>query len=204
MVFGMLWMCMYHIGSQFSSFIWTHRPIVSAIRSPTYALAKYVARLLQPHIGNSSTFIDSLCWKIEDPKTSTRWHPCEFRCSVPIYYDPSQGDPWAYKANISGSITTLLHHMLTTTYFQWNNTFHEQIDDVAMVSPLTHIIINFYMEFFETTALDSSPLKPKCWFHCGRHFCCLESWIWSTVSISASPQFHSRSHSIHLDSKILN
>lgn len=61
-------------------------------------------------------------------------------------------------------IVSLFKHTLTTTYFQWNGNFYEQTDGVAMGNPLSPIVANFYMEAFEDTVLNSSPLKPTHWF----------------------------------------
>jgi hypothetical protein len=33
-----------------------------------------------------------------------------------------------------------------------------------MGSPLSPVIANFYMEDYEKAALESAPLKPRCWF----------------------------------------
>ncbi|MGR8650110.1 hypothetical protein ACNGQH_25240, partial [Escherichia coli] len=52
----------------------------------------------------------------------------------------------------------------TTTYFVWNNNFYEQIDGVAMGSPLSPVVANFFMEHFEQKALSSIDPKPRCWF----------------------------------------
>ena len=38
------------------------------------------------------------------------------------------------------------------------------IDGVAMGSPLSPVVANFYMERFEQRAITSFPLKPRCWF----------------------------------------
>jgi hypothetical protein len=40
----------------------------------------------------------------------------------------------------------------------------QQIDGVAMGSPLPRVIVNFYMENFEERALDLAPHKPLCCF----------------------------------------
>lgn len=61
-------------------------------------------------------------------------------------------------------IVSLYEHVLTTTYFQINNTFYEQIDGVAMGSPLSPVVANYYMESFEETALETAPQKPSHWF----------------------------------------
>ena len=58
----------------------------------------------------------------------------------------------------------LFHHVLTTTYFVFEGRFYEQSDGVAMGSPLSPAIANFYMEDFEERALESAPLRPKFFF----------------------------------------
>ena len=63
----------------------------------------------------------------------------------------------------SPDITNLFRHCLTTSYFQWNGNFYQQDDGVAMGSPLSPVIANFFMEKFEQTALETAPLKPKVW-----------------------------------------
>ena len=40
-------------------------------------------------------------------------------------------------------------HCLTTTYFSCDNKMYEQIEGVAMGSPLSPVITNFFMELFE-------------------------------------------------------
>lgn len=59
---------------------------------------------------------------------------------------------------LSVDVTNLYKHVLTTTYFQYDEEYYEQVDRVVMVSPA---IANFYMENFEGRALREVPLKPK-------------------------------------------
>jgi hypothetical protein len=59
----------------------------------------------------------------------------------------------------------LFRHVLTTSYFTFNGQFYGQIDSVTMGPPLSPVITNFYMEDYEEAALESAPLKPRCWFH---------------------------------------
>jgi len=58
-------------------------------------------------------------------------------------------------------IAKLFRH---TTYFEWQGEFFEQNDGVAMASPLSPVIANYFMETFELNALALAPKKPKCWF----------------------------------------
>ncbi|KAJ4425918.1 hypothetical protein ANN_27544 [Periplaneta americana] len=61
-------------------------------------------------------------------------------------------------------IVALFQLVLTTTYFQWNGDFYEQTDGVAMGSPLSPMVANFYMESFEDTTLKATTRRPECWF----------------------------------------
>ena len=49
-------------------------------------------------------------------------------------------------------------HVLTSTYICVDRQFYEQTDGVAMGSPLSPVIANFYMEDFETKAIDKATL----------------------------------------------
>jgi hypothetical protein len=46
----------------------------------------------------------------------------------------------------------------------FNGQFYGQTDGVAMGSPLSPVIANFYMEDYEKETFGSAPLKPRCWF----------------------------------------
>jgi len=65
--------------------------------------------------------------------------------------------------HISGDILVLFTHVLTPTYFSVGDQFYEQTDGVAMGSPLSPVITNFFMEDFEDTALAQATHKPLCW-----------------------------------------
>jgi hypothetical protein len=58
----------------------------------------------------------------------------------------------------------LFCHVLTTSYFTFNGKFYVQTDGVAMGSPLSHVIANFYVEDYEKAVLESAPLTTRCWF----------------------------------------
>lgn len=58
-------------------------------------------------------------------------------------------------------IAALFRHVLTTTYFQWNDKFYQHQDGVG--SPLSPVIANFYMEKFEQLALRIAKKRPEYW-----------------------------------------
>jgi hypothetical protein len=55
-----------------------------------------------------------------------------------------------------------LWQVLTLTYFIFEGKFYEQTDGVG--SPLAPVVANFYMEYFEETALRTAQCKPSHWF----------------------------------------
>jgi hypothetical protein len=58
-----------------------------------------------------------------------------------------------------------LFQVLTILYFTFNGQFCGQTDGMAMGSPPSPIIKNFYMEDYEKAALESAPLKLCSWFY---------------------------------------
>jgi hypothetical protein len=55
-----------------------------------------------------------------------------------------------------------LRHVLTISYFSFADQFYEQFDGVAMGSPLSPVIANFFMEDFEKIAPYRTAHKPLC------------------------------------------
>jgi hypothetical protein len=48
-------------------------------------------------------------------------------------------------------------YILITSYFTFAGEFYGKTDGVAMVLPLSPVIVNFYMEGYENVALESVP-----------------------------------------------
>jgi retron-type reverse transcriptase len=61
-------------------------------------------------------------------------------------------------------ILALFKHALTSTYFVFDGQYYEQTDGVAMGSPLSPVMANFYTEEFEKTALELAIHKLVCWY----------------------------------------
>ena len=143
------------------------RPIVSAIGSPTYHLAKYLTTLLNPFIGRTDSYIRDSTHFIEKIKNISLG-PNDILVSfdvVSLFTMVPVNQALQYiNENFSNDIATLFRHCLTTTYFQWDKEFYEQTDGVAMGSPLSPVIANFFMEKFEQQALNLAKKKPSCWF----------------------------------------
>ena len=58
------------------------------------------------------------------------------------------------------NITEHLGFCLHNTYFSFTDTFYEQVEGVAMGSPISPIVANLYMEHFEREALLSASNPP--------------------------------------------
>jgi hypothetical protein len=58
----------------------------------------------------------------------------------------------------------LFRHVLASSFFRFNGQFYEQTDGVSKGSPLSPVIADFFMEYFEETALERAIHKPLCWF----------------------------------------
>ena len=54
-------------------------------------------------------------------------------------------------------ITLLLEFCLKNTYFSFQGQFCEQVEGVAMGSPVSPIVANLYMEYFEQKAVSTAP-----------------------------------------------
>ena len=61
-------------------------------------------------------------------------------------------------------IIELLDFVLSTTYFVYNDSFYQQLHGAAMGSPVSPVIANLYMEYFENVALNSVDRPPDIWF----------------------------------------
>jgi hypothetical protein len=144
------------------------RPIVSNIGALTYQLSKFLGGLLSPLVGHSSHHV----------RNSTEFfHTLGFLGVGPDYlmvsFDVVSLFIWVsiveslnlVSQHFSEDVLAVFKHVLTSTYFVFGGHFCEQIDGVAMGSPLSPVIANFFMEDFEERALQQATHKWLCWFH---------------------------------------
>ena len=59
--------------------------------------------------------------------------------------------------------TNLVSIYLTSTFFSFDGEFYEETCGVTMGSPLTPMVVNLFMDDFESKALASSPILCKMW-----------------------------------------
>ena len=60
-------------------------------------------------------------------------------------------------------VAELLEMCLKSTYFSYGGNFYEQKEGVVMGSPVSAVVANLYMEFFEKLALETASTRPRLW-----------------------------------------
>ena len=164
--------CIYPVGSQPSRLYGTPklhksfsdvpplRPIVSSINSFNYNLAKYLSNLLQPHIPSEHstedtfTFIKELEEVREYDNFLVSFDVCSLFTNIPLNETIELALDYIFLNNkdikISRKILKKLFELATSeTHFYFNGDIYEQIDGVAMGSPLAPILANLFMGHHE-------------------------------------------------------
>ena len=155
------------------------RPIVAAIGSPTHRLAKELARILSPlagkspsHVRNSADFTNQIHHiSFQETDIMASFDVVSLFTKIPvdealhvISQRLQQDDTLKDRTSIPiPDLCALVELCLKSTYFQFGESFYEQVEGAAMGSPLSPIVANVFMENFETRALDTSSKKPKMW-----------------------------------------
>lgn len=149
------------------------RPILSAIDTPGYHIAKYLVPLLSPITTNQYTIKDSFHFAKEivdlntdglfmaslDVKSLFTNIPLEETILICI------DNIFKKQPNVAGlnkeELDLLLNIALKNMAFQFNGTLFEQIDGVAMGSPLGPTLANAFLAHFEQTWLNNCPNEFK-------------------------------------------
>lgn len=154
------------------------RPIVSSIGSPTYDLAKFLARIISPLAGNTTSFVQNSTHFTDILKEANAENCIIVSFDVKSLFTnvPLQEALQVIEQRLSTdvhlrsrtllsieSIMELLRKCLTTTYFTFEGEYYQQDDGAAMGSPLSPIVANIYMEFFEEMAMNLSKTRPRLW-----------------------------------------
>ena len=155
------------------------RPIVACRGSISYDVAKFTADIISPlvgqsghHLQNSKDLVDKLKnFQLESGEVLVSYDVTAlFTCtpvqeSLTIIKDRLNNDnTLSDRTDLSvEQIMSLLEYCLTTTYFQYDGQFYQQLEGAAMGSPVSPITANLFMEDFETKALASYPNPPRFW-----------------------------------------
>lgn len=140
------------------------RPIVSTIGSPTYALAKHLAKVIAPLAGQTSSFIKNstdFTQKINDMTIhddrpimvsfdmKSLFTNVPVPDALPVLRRKLEQDEMLPE-QMTMSIDSIL--MLLITYFTYEGEFYQQSEGAAMGYPLSPILANQFMEEFEEEA----------------------------------------------------
>jgi hypothetical protein len=156
------------------------RPIVSSIGSITYHASKHLADMLAPIVGKTEHHIKNsveFAKTIEDLEVSpveklVSYDVTALFTSIPVpkaievIRAPLEQDATLYERSVLSvdQLMVLLEFVLNTTYFMFQGAFYKQTHGAAMGSPVSPIVANLYMEYFEQRALTSTDRGPSLWF----------------------------------------
>ena len=121
-------------------------PILSAIDTPTYKLAKFLLKFLTPSTANEYTIVDSFHFAEEICQQDSNLHmaildvdslftniPTDETIDICVdnLYNDNQNPPNIPKQDFRN----LLNIATTESFFMFNNKYYKQVDGVAMGSP---------------------------------------------------------------------
>ena len=144
------------------------RPILSAIDTPTYKLAKFLLKFLTPSTAKKYTVIDSFHFAEEICQQDSNLHMASLDVdslftNIPLdetidncvdnLYNDNENPPNISKHNFRN----LLNVATTESFCMFNNKYYKQVDGVAMGCPLGPALANIFMCSFESKWLRDCP-----------------------------------------------
>ena len=158
----------------------TTKALLCLVVLVTYVVAKELAKILKPLVGKSPHHINSTHDFVEQVKQLTlapgeclsSYDVSALFTSVPVdpalrvikdllVKDPTLKDRTVL---IVKDIIQLLEFCLKNMYFLFQDQFYEQVEGVAMGSPVSPIAANLHMEYFEQKAPSTAP-TPRLWWN---------------------------------------
>ena len=155
------------------------RPIVSYYTSPTYFLSKFLAKLLTPLIGSTSSFVRNSrdfvssvkSLTLEEDEVLVSFDVVSLFTTIPVNLalqvarqrleaDDTLSDRTTLNV---AEIMSLLSLCLNATFFRFREVFYQQIFGTPMGSPVSVVMANLVMEDIEDRALISFPTPPRFW-----------------------------------------
>ena len=144
-----------------------------------YPTARFVANILAPmvghtphHLKNSAHLVEKMKQiSLDDDESLVSFDVTALFTSVPveesltlIQSKLAQDTSLTDRTRLSPhQITELLRLCLTTTYFKYEGDFYAQVEGAAMGSPVSPIVANLFMEWFEIHALATFTESLKIW-----------------------------------------
>ena len=148
------------------------RPILSAIGTSTYNMAKFFVPILKTSTVNQFTIEDSFSFADEIVKQDSTLYMTSFDikslftnipldetiaiCIEKLYHRKKK-----VKGMLKRHCTKLLTLATKSSCFTFNNKYYSQIDGVAMGSPLGPTLANVFLSHHETSWLENCPAQFK-------------------------------------------
>ena len=155
------------------------RGIVSSIGSMAYKTAKLLARILKYLVGKNQHSVNSTKEFIErmqlrivgDDECYISFDIMALFSNTPIpkAMEVTQrrlenDNTLSQRTDLSvQSIMSLLEFCVNNTYFLFDGEFYKQTHGAAMGSPVSPILANIFMEYFEVEAITTAPTPPRFW-----------------------------------------
>ena len=155
------------------------RPIVDFTGSPTYAWAKFLAQILKPLSGKSTSFvlnsaqfaqeIRHLC--LQHNEVMLSYDVVSLYTKVPVddaltFIEGQLSQDTSLGERTSLSVQDIMEgcrHCLLSTVFVFDGIVYHQTEGLPMGSPLSPIVANLFMESFEQQALQTFTNPPRIW-----------------------------------------
>ena len=152
------------------------RPIISASGSITYKLSKYLVSLLSPILGTISEahLLNSvdLHERLNKIKITPNSRLVSFDVTS-LFTKVPVDDLLDYLASVldnyelslpTGNITSLIFLCIKNCKFSFNGNYFEQVFGMSMGNPLSPLLSNIYMEFFEKNLIPSIYTSRIIWY----------------------------------------
>src|SRR5215469_120300 len=153
------------------------RPIISNVNTITYKLAKWISNILSPligsisssHVENSSVFVEKVRHVVLSGKRMLSFDVTSLFTSVPTDVVLVWLREYILKSSFALPVSIdcffdLLKLSLSFSHFSFNGEFFTQISGLSMGSPLSPILRNIFMEFFERRFLVDILLDGFIWY----------------------------------------
>ena len=132
------------------------RPVCSMVGTPEHCLAKFLDKIIKPHIPNqkmlnsTKNFLDRLdAFDIKPGDKMVSFDVVSLFTNVPLIYTINLISDYIYSSDSPPPFSkTVFKNMMKTAtqgYFLFDNILYQQIDGVIMGSPLGPTLANFFM-----------------------------------------------------------
>ena len=159
----------------YSNSLLNFRPIVSSTSTYYYNLSEYLCELLSPNLPNEFCTTDTLKFveelkevSINDKllvsyKVKSSFIKIPLKETIKLAVDLMKTSYPNLKIS-SDDLTKLFKFATCETYFLFNGKFYDQIDGVAMGSPLAPVLVNLFMGHNKTHWLENFQGTPPSYY----------------------------------------